>query len=177
MSKVIADTLQLGSSGTATQNLVVRTNKDGTFTLARGNAGATTQDLLTISASGDIAFPAMAGGIAYTPTVTPTSGAFTTLGAVSARYKQVGKLLYLSVSVAITTNGTAAGGVNISLPPGFAAGSIHQMLSGRENAVTGSMLQGIVTATTSTVVVFNYNNSYPGGNGTVLVLGGVIEVA
>lgn len=49
--------VQLGDSATATQNLTIRTNVDGTFTIARGNAGATTQDILTIDANGRIATP------------------------------------------------------------------------------------------------------------------------
>ena len=57
MSKLALDTLQLGSSATASQNLVIKTNKDGTFTIARGNEGATTQDLLTIDAAGKIDLP------------------------------------------------------------------------------------------------------------------------
>lgn len=51
------NTVQLGDSLTATQNLVIRTNVDGTFTLARGNAGATTQDILTIDANGLVSMP------------------------------------------------------------------------------------------------------------------------
>jgi hypothetical protein len=49
--------VQLGDSATATQNLTIRTNADGTFTIARGNVGATTQDVLTIDANGIIAQP------------------------------------------------------------------------------------------------------------------------
>jgi hypothetical protein len=49
--------VQLGDSATATQNLTIRTNADGTFTIARGNVGATTQDVLTIDANGVIAMP------------------------------------------------------------------------------------------------------------------------
>lgn len=49
--------VQLGDSATATQNLTIRTNADGSFTIARGNAGATTQDVLTIDANGRIALP------------------------------------------------------------------------------------------------------------------------
>ena len=44
--------VQLGDSATATQNFTLRTNVDGTATLARGNVGATTQDILTIDAAG-----------------------------------------------------------------------------------------------------------------------------
>lgn len=48
--------VQLGDSATATQNLTIRTNIDGTFTIARGNAGATTQDILTIDSNGRVAY-------------------------------------------------------------------------------------------------------------------------
>lgn len=46
--------VQLGDSATPSQNFVLRTNVDGTATLARGNLGATTQDILTINADGGI---------------------------------------------------------------------------------------------------------------------------
>lgn len=46
--------VQLGDDPIATRNLVIRTNVDGTFTIARGNAGATTQDILTIDAAGRV---------------------------------------------------------------------------------------------------------------------------
>lgn len=51
------DVIQLGDSATASQNLTIQTNADGTFTIARGNAGATTQDILTIDANGRIVMP------------------------------------------------------------------------------------------------------------------------
>lgn len=50
------DALQLGNSATAANNFVWRTNTDGTATLARGNVGVTTQDILTVNASGVITF-------------------------------------------------------------------------------------------------------------------------
>jgi len=55
---------QLGLSATATQNFTLTAAAaDGTMKLARGNAGATTQDILTVDAAGKVAFPA---GIAAT---------------------------------------------------------------------------------------------------------------
>ena len=54
MSKIDGANLQIGESGTATQNCTVTANGDGSFTLARGNIGATTQDLLTIDSAGYI---------------------------------------------------------------------------------------------------------------------------
>ena len=52
MSKIKGDAIQIGSSVTASQNCTLTANGDGTFTLARGNIGATTDDLLTIDANG-----------------------------------------------------------------------------------------------------------------------------
>lgn len=52
--KVTANTVQLGDSVTATNNFVLKTNADGTATLARGNDGATSQDILTINSDGTL---------------------------------------------------------------------------------------------------------------------------
>jgi hypothetical protein len=52
--KVVLNQVQLGDSGTATQNFVWQTNADGTCKLARGNVGATTQDILTVDAAGKV---------------------------------------------------------------------------------------------------------------------------
>jgi len=54
MAGLIKSNVQLGDSATATQNftLTVPATPDGTVKLARGNAGATTQDILTVAANG-----------------------------------------------------------------------------------------------------------------------------
>lgn len=52
------NSLQLGDSSTPSHNFVLRTNVDGTVTLARGNIGETTQDILTIGADGTVKLPA-----------------------------------------------------------------------------------------------------------------------
>jgi len=56
--QLTANSVQLGDSATATQNFTLRTNADGTATLARGNVGAASQDVLTVDASGVVALPA-----------------------------------------------------------------------------------------------------------------------
>lgn len=49
---------QLGLSGTPGNNFTLDASADnGTMKLARGNAGATTQDILTVGADGKVAFP------------------------------------------------------------------------------------------------------------------------
>jgi hypothetical protein len=58
MSLIKANAVQIGQSGTATQNftLAVPSSPDGTIKLARGNAGSTTQDVLSVDASGNVSF-------------------------------------------------------------------------------------------------------------------------
>ena len=60
MSLLKSNAVQIGQSTTATQNftLAVPSSPDGTISLARGNAGATTQTVLSVDASGNVSFPA-----------------------------------------------------------------------------------------------------------------------
>lgn len=59
----------------------------------------------------------------YTPTIVSTSGAFTTVSA-TGRYIQIGIYVAVQGNLSITTNGTAAGHIRLSLPitPGVSAG-------------------------------------------------------
>ncbi len=57
MSKLKTSAVQFGDNATATQNMHLRANNDGTFTLARGNVGAGTQDLLIVDANGKVLCP------------------------------------------------------------------------------------------------------------------------
>ncbi|CAB4168684.1 hypothetical protein UFOVP580_13 [uncultured Caudovirales phage] len=53
----VVNNLQLGDSSIPTRNFVWQTNNDGSAKLARGNVGATTQDILTVDQNGRVAFP------------------------------------------------------------------------------------------------------------------------
>lgn len=58
MSTLKSTNVQLGQSNTATQNFTLTAAAaDGTMKLARGNQGATTQDVLTVDASGNVDHP------------------------------------------------------------------------------------------------------------------------
>jgi hypothetical protein len=67
MSLVKTNQVQLGQSGTAAQNftLAVPSPANGTVKLARGNAGATTQDVLTVDANGNINGNVLATGTTF----------------------------------------------------------------------------------------------------------------
>jgi hypothetical protein len=114
----------------------------------------------------------------YTPTITVGAGTITTLGTVAGRYKTIGKTLFWSASVAITTNGTAATSLSISLPAGMTVNASGDcIVAGREQLVSGSMLQGRAAAGTTSVLVLTYNNAYPGASGCRIIVSGVIEIA
>lgn len=114
------------------------------------------------------------GSRAFVPTVVPGSGAFTTLGAVTFRYYELEKMVFFRASVAITTNGTAATSVVVTLP--FVANGTH-VVAGRESAVTGLMLQGSIISGTSNCVLTTNDAVYPGGDGRTLIVSGWYERA
>jgi hypothetical protein len=145
-------TLNQNTTGTAS-------NVTGTVAVANGGTGDTGTAWST-----------------YTPTVASSSGSITTLGTVTGRYKQIGKTVFLSIVIPITTNGTGAGFISATLPGGMSAAS-HCTLAGHEDLVTGkSMRIGLLTSATS-IEILTYDNNYPGVDGARIVVSGVIEIA
>lgn len=59
MSTLKTNAVQIGQSNTASANFALTAaNADGTVKLARGNVGATTQDVMTVASDGKVDFPA-----------------------------------------------------------------------------------------------------------------------
>jgi hypothetical protein len=104
--------------------------------------------------------------VSYTPTVTSGSGSFTTVSATGS-YQRVNKMVVVRFEVTITTNGTAASSVIVSLPFSCTGTSGSGVGSGREKAVLGNMFQ-VSLASTTTVSLLSPLNAYPGGTGYVL---------
>ena len=109
----------------------------------------------------------------YTPTITAGSGSLTTVSATGF-YSVIGKVVQIIIDITITTNGTGAGYVVATLP--FTVNR-RTILSGRDSGVTGDMLQGETTSGNANVLILNYDNAYPGGDGRVLHLSGFISIA
>ena len=67
MSLLKSNSVQIGQSATATQNftLSVPASPDGTIKLARGNSGATTADVLTVDASGNVTTTLAGGSVKF----------------------------------------------------------------------------------------------------------------
>lgn len=146
------------ASGVATNltGLPLTTGVTGTLQVANGGTGDTGTAWST-----------------YTPTVTPSAGSITTYSA-AGRYKTIGKTMFLNVVITITTNGTGSGLLSATMPPGFTAAAASSF-SGVESAVLGHALRVNIASGASSMVMTKYDNTYPGANGHVLVINGVVE--
>lgn len=109
----------------------------------------------------------------WTPNVSALSGDFGALGAIDCAYRRQGKSVDFRVSVAITSNGTAAVGVFVSLPIDVKSG-IRLSASGTEDGLTDKGLKAVVIGNGATIKFTD--GTYPGGDGAVLVLAGTYEV-
>ncbi len=104
----------------------------------------------------------------YTPSITSGVGALTTVSA-TGKFSVLGRNVNVAIGITITTNGTGAGYINAPLP--ITSSISNFTFAGRENNVTGNMLQGIISG--GNILIFTYANSYPGGTGYGLVISGV----
>lgn len=106
----VVNNLQLGDSPIATRNFVWQTNNDGSAKLARGNVGATTQDILTVDQNGVIStVKQLTSGTA----VATTSGTAVDFTSIPSWVKRI-TVMFNGVSLSGTSNvqvqlGTAGG--------------------------------------------------------------------
>lgn len=108
----------------------------------------------------------------YTPSIGCGSGTMTTASA-TGRSKTLGKTIFFSATVTITTNGTCAGNLQIGIP--VTAGSGTYLVVGNESAVTGKQVAGSITSGASVALTRFYDGTYPGANSNVINIGGVYE--
>jgi hypothetical protein len=105
----------------------------------------------------------------WTPTVTAGSGTITTATATGVRDTLPNGLTMLTVEIAITTNGTGSGDVRFTLEE---APTENVSLYGRETTTAGWGVVGVITANTTTGILYKYDASYPGADGYNLVVSG-----
>lgn len=99
----------------------------------------------------------------FTPTVTSTGGTITTLGSVSLVYARSNGFLDFYGNIAITTSGTATGGLSFTLPVNPSASSGTMMGTARESNITGTQGSVFISGTSGQIV--SYSNGWIGGNG------------
>ena len=108
----------------------------------------------------------------YTPTISAASGTITTASG-TGRWLQQGKVVHLSVTVTITTNGTGASAVRFSLPVNLINSSTVYFFAGRSD-VSGvihyARLKGDFNLTNG--YIYDSSGLYPGGNGAIMEVSG-----
>lgn len=123
---------QIGTSGTATNNFSLEPTSTGSMKLARGNAGSTTQDIMTVDSSGLVAFTQSPQGSNYAVlpgglqvcwgTATDLGGggggtitfgrAFSVAPVVTANFNHTSGLVVIMTVGDITTSGAKGYAVN-----------------------------------------------------------------
>jgi hypothetical protein len=102
----------------------------------------------------------------WTPTITPQAGSFTTVTTNWARYAVINELLIAQLKFTLTSVGTGAGTITVTLPTGISIDAQTRVAgSWREQAVNG--LTGIYQGSGSSAVVLHRYD-----NGAVTVGGG-----
>lgn len=172
-----------GTIREAGDNLTSATVSALTAITVRVSATATFAGLIDASeaGAGQVKFPATQNASAdantlddyeegtTTPTPTAGGGSFTSVSA-AVNYTKIGNLVRVRVAVTITTNGTAATYVSIPMP--FNA-SETTAIAGSHNSGTYGLC-GYVTA--GNMIVFKYDGTYPGADGTTLQMSCVYRV-
>jgi hypothetical protein len=127
--------------------------------------GASTAPVLKVGSTTEAL---TSGWQSWTPTITPASGAFTSVTLNSAAYYETEKNIDFVIKLTINTNGTAAGNISFTLPPPFSAN--YGSAVGRESPNNGKAL--ICVCSGATGVITFYDNSYPGADGSVIQVTG-----
>lgn len=118
--------------------------------------------------------PPQGAWTSYTPTITASSGTFTTTSA-TCFYAQNGKLITYRMDITITTVGTASGSVIATLPVN-ASTTAGAAGAGREDNISGKALSVKLTAAT-TISMNNYDNTSPIAAGSICRIFGSYEAA
>jgi hypothetical protein len=110
----------------------------------------------------------------YTPVVTAQAGGFVSVSA-TGRYFRIGKTVTFTVTITVTTIGTAATGTLVTLP--FAAGSVAAFTVAGVETTAGAFYMGRIAASATQMVVRNTANAIGLGSGQTLTLSGTYETA
>jgi hypothetical protein len=109
--------------------------------------------------------------ISHTAAPTASAGTITTASG-EMKYQYVGRFVMCRVTIDITTNGTGATTLLFALPFTPTGG----VLSGAEISVNGKACKAFPSGGAS-LTISNYDNTYPGVDGAVLTLTGILELA
>jgi hypothetical protein len=112
----------------------------------------------------------------YTINAASGTGSLTSYTA-SAVYTRIGKLCIVRGLITITNAGTGGASISFGLPFTSKSGIAAGHGSGREQAMTGKMLEVFVPENSATGIIWFYDNSYPGATNNALAFNAIYEVA
>lgn len=160
------------TTATGTSSVVRATQPQFTNTIGVGTAASASGSGVSFPATQDASTDANTLDDyeegTWTPTVTAGSGTLTTVSG-SGYYTKIGRHVFTTVVIDITTNGTGATYIRYTLPF-TAAASAKWIGVGRELNSTGSSLTATLSPSGASAVVYTYNNAYPGGTGYQLAV-------
>jgi hypothetical protein len=115
------------------------------------------------------------GWRAYTPSISSATGALSAATA-SGRFEKRGKTIHIQATGTITTNGTGATAVVLSLPFPVAATGNYTLM-GTETGLTGNLLKTNVVPGATTAGITTSTGTYPGANGAIVNISGTYQCA
>ena len=145
----VAPTLS-GNVTLSTGNLVIGTSGKGIDFSATPGTG--TSELLDDYEEGT-----------WTPVVTANVGTILTMGTVVGSYTKIGRQVTVMFDCTITSNGTGTSYIKVAGIP-FASVTYVASGAGKEYNVTDKSINLVLTAGSTTIGVFFYDATYPGGN-------------
>ena len=189
------DYLQVGNSATATQNFVLKVPAapDGTISLLRGNYGAESATIFSVSAAGLITATAglvipttkavnfaAAGGSGtptsqdlkyyeegtWTPVGSTSGGTANTYGTVTGTYTKIGRAATLEFSIAVTTNNGFGQFYVDGIP--FSITDTKAAGCGIDSTISGKLLR-VNRQTDTRLLVLDYSSAYPAVSGSTLI--------
>lgn len=139
--------------------------------VANGGTGQTT----IAAAALDLAVPKLAW-TSYTPTVTATTGTFTSISA-TGKYLVASGICHLQVVITVTTVGTGTKPV-ITLPVPALTGCSSMPIPAREGAINGKVGAAVISGALNTALMYDYAlGDLVTGNGAVIYVNGSYPVA
>lgn len=114
---------------------------------------------------------------AHTATVTASSGTFTTVSGGNRYFTMYGKTRVLSGLVYITTKGTAAGTLRVTIPSGAPAALLGGSWSGSGYANSGSVVVKLAGAGTYLEILLYDNSTTVIGDGVTISYHIIYELA
>jgi hypothetical protein len=132
-----------GNQTIVSGNLVIGTAGNGIDFSVNPNPGGMTSELLNDYEEGT-----------WTPTVTPATGAFTTVTAGTCTYTKVGRIVTVNARFTLTNSGTGAGAMTINGLPFTIASAYDQNTFAGRVVNSGTPIFGQLVATTTRVDAF-----------------------